>query len=229
MSKPVLATFDVESTGVSVEEDRIVTAVVGLMQSDGEWFSKRDFLINPGIEIPQGAIDVHGITNEIAATGSEPSEALSEIAGALLEWDIPVVIYNATFDTSMLDRELRRYDLPTIEWPKVIDPLVLDKEFDSYRRGSRKLVDTAAHYGITVDQSQAHDASYDCWLAGNIALKMRHKLHQIAPDGKIWPWLMDYQRHAKAGQSASLQEYFRKKDPEAIVDGSWPMKPFVVA
>lgn len=226
MTQPRLATFDVESTGVDIETDRIVTAVVGQMDAYGEWFSKAAWLVNPGIEIPQGAIDVHGITNEMAATGAEPREALAEILAKLVEYDVPVVIYNAAYDTSILDRELRRYDMPLMKWPMIIDPLVIDKAIDRYRKGSRKLVDVARHYGIEVDESKAHDAAYDCWLAGNLALKMRPTLHKLAPKEGLWPWLMDFQRHARDEQSASLQAYFRKKDPEAIVDPSWPMKPF---
>lgn len=48
-----LVCFDVESTGVSVEDDRIVQAFVGLMGMDGEWIEKREWLIDPGVEVPQ--------------------------------------------------------------------------------------------------------------------------------------------------------------------------------
>lgn len=57
--------FDTETTGVDVTTDRIVTAAL-VFREPGQEDKVMSWIINPGIEIPQGSIDVHGITNERA-------------------------------------------------------------------------------------------------------------------------------------------------------------------
>ncbi len=83
----------------------------------------------------------------------------------------------------------------------VIDPLVLDKALDRYRRGSRKLADVCAHYGITLDN--AHDASADTLAAIALARALARAYPQIA---RMTPQeLHEFQVKAKAEQAASLR------------------------
>lgn len=60
------AVFDLETTGADVAKDRIVSMAVSFLNPDGSRVDKYT-LVNPGITIPQGAIDVHGVTNEMVA------------------------------------------------------------------------------------------------------------------------------------------------------------------
>jgi hypothetical protein len=106
--------FDLETTGVDVENDRVVTAAI-IDIRPGEPVRTRTWLVNPGIDIPAGATAVHKITTEMArADGVHPSTALDEI---MLEIEtaiasgIPLVAMNASYDFTLLDRELLRYKL----------------------------------------------------------------------------------------------------------------------
>ena len=54
--------FDLETTGIDVEKDRVVTAHVGLLDADGREIAARDWLSDPGVPIPEGATAVHGVT-----------------------------------------------------------------------------------------------------------------------------------------------------------------------
>ena len=166
--RPVLG-FDTETTGVSVADDRIVTAALVLRGPAGP-DEVHTWLIDPGIEIPPNAAAIHGITTEYArAHGRPPATALAEIAGLLasaLSAGVPVVAYNAAFDLTILEAELQRHGLPTLterlghEVSPVIDPLVLDRHVDRYRRGKRKLVDLCAVYGVD-DSDGLHTAEVD--------------------------------------------------------------------
>jgi DNA polymerase-3 subunit epsilon len=102
---PLMA-YDVESTGVSVWDDRIVTACV-VEFHPGKRPAATTWLINPGIEIPAEAEAVHGISTAYAAEhGQDPAEALYEISGRLAVWmgrRFPVVAMNAAFDFSMTE------------------------------------------------------------------------------------------------------------------------------
>lgn len=161
-----LVGFDTETTGVDVGVDRIVTAAV--VRRVGGRAVARTWLIDPGVEIPAGATAVHGITTEHARThGGEPAGALEEIAdtlaGALTRGE-PVVAYNASYDLSLLDAELRRHGLRTLpqriarDVRVVIDPLVLDRWLDTYRAGKRRLGDLCAHYGVAPGTLHTADA-----------------------------------------------------------------------
>ena len=164
---PVLG-FDTETTGVDVTTDRVVTAAI--VRREGGRQAVSTWLIDPGVEIPEGAAAIHGITTEHArAHGREPVGALDEIArtlAAALLRDEPVVAYNASYDLSLLDAELHRHGLPTL--PErigrpvrvVIDPLVLDRHLDRYRRGKRRLGDLCEHYGVTASAA-LHAADVD--------------------------------------------------------------------
>ena len=161
--------FDTETTGVSTTADRIVTAA--LIRREGERVETRTWLIDPGVEIPARATEVHGITTEQArAEGVAPEGALEEIAVALAEAlaaDVPVVGFNVQYDLSILDAELARHGLPTLgeRLPggvrPVVDPLVLDRHLDKYRKGPRKLIDMCRIYVVPVDADSLHAADAD--------------------------------------------------------------------
>jgi DNA polymerase III subunit epsilon len=158
-----LCGFDIESTGVDPSVDRIVMASLVTVKS-GHPLAVRNWLVDPGVEIPAEATEVHGITTEHAKmSGRHPGEALSEIADCLTGatangW--PIVVFNAPFDLTMLHYELIRHcgTGRTIAYSSIIDPLVLDKRADRYRRGSRKLIDTCGHYGVRLVAAHSSEA-----------------------------------------------------------------------
>lgn len=238
---PLLA-FDVESTGVDVESDRIVTACVALIDGTGQRpVESMTWLINPGVDIPQGATDIHGITNEHAAQyGRSPGRCIPEIAERLAqlaaEHRAPIVAFNACYDLTILDRECRRNEVAGGVTTPVIDPFVLDKHVDQFRRGSRKLVDQCTHYGVRIDQ--AHDAAADAVAAARVAWKIAAQHPQIAEMGLRE--LHALQVKAKAEQDASFATYLRSqarqaKDVDEQIDlnrradgitGHWPVTPY---
>ena len=79
-----LATLDTETTGVDVENDRIVTAVLDVYDPHGRTASM-PLMLDPGIEIPEAATAVHGITTEQArADGIAPVTALSRLGKSVV-------------------------------------------------------------------------------------------------------------------------------------------------
>ena len=177
-----LACFDCETTGVQVETDRIVTATVGTLQPGTPTWKQsiRSWLINSGVDIPDEATAVHGITTVQAKKhGKEPPGALDIIAHDLARLflaRIPVVGTNVCFDFTILDRELRRHDLPTLDERigrsigPIVDVYVIDKWLDPYRKGGRKLTDLCAQYGVKIDG--AHDSAFDALAAARVAYRL---------------------------------------------------------
>lgn len=178
-----MCTFDVESTGVSVVNDRIVTASLVWVEP-GKQPTIETWLVNPGVEIPAEAQAVHGVSTERAmAEGVEPAGALDQIC-ASLAWavtnGVPVVAFNAAFDLTILDRDARRNDVqPLVERvdsvAPVVDPYVIDKHADPYRKGTRRLSDPkegglCEWYGAKMDG--AHDSTFDALAAARVAWRI---------------------------------------------------------
>lgn len=178
--------FDTETTGVDVDRDRIVTAALVRRTAAGTQVSR--WLIDPGVEIPAAATAVHGITTEHArAHGCAPREALDEIASELaaaVTRAEPVVAFNASYDLTLLDVELRRHRLPTLPdrlghpVRAVLDPLVLDRHLDRYRRGKRRLADVCAHYGVAAHG--LHSADADVVATLDVLAAMAQAFPQLA-------------------------------------------------
>jgi len=223
-----LGVFDLETTGVDVDTSRIVSACIAVLDDAGRVISRWDWLADPGIEIPEGASAVHGITTERARAEGRPATlVIAEIAQTLrvlFDSRIPVTVYNAPYDLTLLDRECRRHGLDALDdVAPVIDPLVIDKAVDRYRKGKRTLEVTAELYEVPLDD--AHDAGADAIAAGRVALALLRRypddldieLADLHGRQEVW--------HAE--QAASFQEYLRSKrgDDNYVADPSWPVKP----
>ena len=109
------ATFDLETTGVDVETARIVTASLLLLNPDGSVRRAGEWLADPGVEIPEAAAAVHGVTTEYARAHGQPAQQVVwELAGAIgsLFLDgVPVIAFNAAYDFSVLHHEMKRYSI----------------------------------------------------------------------------------------------------------------------
>ena len=173
-----LAVFDTETTGISPDTTRIVSAHLSVLDVHGNSLEPLDWLIDCGIEIPEQATAVHGITTErMRAEGAPAATSIEDIIqriNLLLSAGIAVVAYNAPYDFTILDREAKRYGLEPLSSPQpIIDPLIIDKQLDKFRKGKRTLEATAAVYGVTL--SSAHNASADAIAAGHIAQAIAKK------------------------------------------------------
>ena len=224
------AAFDTETTGVDVETDRIVTACVvqcggGQPTAPTPWLSDA-----AGVEIPAAATAVHGITTgQARAEGAPAAEVIEQIVATLsqaVQDGIPLVIANARFDLSLLDREARRHGVQPLtdivgDQLRVVDPFVLDKQADRFRKGKRTLEALCVHYQVRLDR--AHDAAADAIAAARVAWRigtMHARLAEMSLDD-----LHQAQIGWAAEQAVSLQRHLRTKDPAAVVEGAWPLIP----
>ncbi len=220
--------FDLETTGIDVTGDRVVTAHVGVLDGTGAVVQAQDWLADPGVEIPDAAAAVHGVTTEYArAHGRPAADVVAEVTAALralFEAGVPVVAYNAPYDFSLLAHECRRHGVAEIARPEpVIDPLVLDKALDRYRRGKRTLTAVAAHYAVALED--AHEAASDAVAAGRVALALAQRYATALPASAVE--LHTRQIGWARDQAESLTEYFvriGRIDPADTLDGSWPIR-----
>jgi DNA polymerase-3 subunit epsilon len=229
--RELLIGFDLETTGTDPREARIVTASV-IELKDGRTLGRREWLADPGVEIPADAVAVHGISNERAAAEGSPADRVADaIADVLVTYwrtGVPVVAYNAAFDLTLLSAELRRHGLPSLRErlgglgpAPVIDPYTVDRSVDRYRRGKRNLEAVCTEYGIALDS--AHDASADALAAARLACAIAERHPKVAALGPAELHRRQIQWYA--AWAADFQSFLRRKgDADAVVDGSWPLR-----
>jgi DNA polymerase-3 subunit epsilon len=223
--------FDLETTGTDPYEARIVTGAV-IEVRDGEPSGRREWLADPGVEIPADAVAVHGISNERAAAEGGPADRVADaIAGVLVDhWrtGVPVVAYNAAFDLTLLSAELRRYGLPSLrdrlggaDPAPVIDPYTIDRAVDRYRRGKRNLEAVCAEYGVAL--GTAHDATADALAAARLARAIAVRHPKVGALGAAELHRRQIEWYAE--WAADFQDFLRRKgDASAVVDGVWPLR-----
>jgi DNA polymerase-3 subunit epsilon len=217
------ATFDLETTGPNPLTARIVTASLILVAPDGEVLRHGEWLADPGVPIPEEATAVHGVSTERAqAEGAPVKQVAYELAsalGGLFSDGVPVFAFNASYDFTVLDRELKRHEMPPLNPYPVMDPLVLNKQVDKYHRGKRTLGVLTEEYGVVLEN--AHTSAADCLATERLATAMTAKFPQLATDsGALHRRQIEWARE----QAADLQQYFDKIGRQAKVNGEWPIR-----
>lgn len=222
--------FDVESTGTDVFNDRIVTATIPKV-INGEVADLRSWTINPGIAIPPAATAIHGITDADVADGMDPALGVADIADTvtgILRAGLPLVVFNAAYDLSILEVECRRHGIPGLDGVplhSVIDPMVLGKGMDMVNRRFRKgqnykLPSLCERYGVPFVES--HDATADATGTVLLAVAIANAETYLAQMGpaQIHQTQVTWRREMQH----SLRQYFDKNGIEHDgVDGSWPL------
>lgn len=188
--------------------------------------------MNPGISVPESATAVHGLTDEhLQLNGRWPAPVMEEVARALAEECAagrPLVVMNAPFDLTLLDRELKRHRASSLARYldgaplRVLDPRVLDKHLDRYRKGRRTLTDLCAHYGVELDS--AHDAAADALAALEVVRavgrRFAARLERLTPAE-----IHSLQTGWHAAQARGLQAWFTRNGTPETVDPAWPLRP----
>ena len=166
------AVIDFETTGLDPAVDRVLEMGV-VTFDDGVLTGSHNWLIHPGMPVPEEATKVHGITDEMLADQPRFERIWPEIQKHL-EGRLPVA-YNAGFDKKFLLAELERCGETTwgdhlppcmqadVEW---IDPLVWAREL--FPDVSGKLGEICKHLSIPLDE--AHRAANDAEATGRVLL-----------------------------------------------------------
>lgn len=219
------AAFDLETTGKDAHECRIVTAALLLIEPDGAVSRRWDWLADPGVEIPEGAAAIHGITTDHAREHGRPAaEVVAEIAAAvsdLLGRGIPVLAFNASYDFTVLAAEARRHGLAAPQAAPVLDPYVMHKHVRVRWRGKRTLVALSEAYGVVLDE--AHTSGADALAAEQVARCLAREFPELRQDAAS---LHQEQIRWSADQAAEFQDYLRRQrqDPSIVIDGAWPIR-----
>ena len=211
--------FDLETTSANPKEARIVTSA--LVRIDGRDVQKVEHLADPGIEIPQEATNVHGITTEKArAEGRPHEEVLKDTVEAIkAAWEdgLTLIVYNAAFDLTVLRSLTGDF---TVTGP-VYDPYVIDRVSDKWRKGKRTLGAVCEHYGVEL--GNAHEATADALAAARVAWKqVRQHYPNLAQMDENE--LMEFQAVKWYEDRVAFKKYLEGKGRDASdVSTAWPL------
>ena len=186
--KRPLATFDLETTGVNVAEDRIVEISIIKLNPDGTEETLTE-LVNPGIPIPIEASSVHGITNEKVT--DKPS--FKELASTIVDFigDADLSGYNCLkFDVPLLMEEFLRNDIDF----SMRNRKVVDVQNIFHRMEQRTLV-AAYKFYCNGDLTNAHSAEADTRATLDVLKAQVEKYEEL--DGNV-EMLSDFSKRGNA-------------------------------
>ena len=160
--------FDLETTGLSPESDRIVEVGAVKFDASGEILGEFERLVNPLRPSGAGARAVHGISDAELALAETAEVVLPEFVDFLGDPQRTTLLaHNASFDAGFLGRELARLGRP-IPGHAVVDTLALARRRWP-KMGSHRLGFLAQRLGL--DPLGPHRALADSrrvrglWLA----------------------------------------------------------------
>ena len=205
-------TFDLETTGVDVENARIVTACHALLRpAEPVWQQRIDsWLVAVEEDIPAEATAVHGITTEFAQDHGDPAEkvvsAIIDRIAETLAAGFPIVTMNGAYDFTILEREARRFGYWTGDTPgdfhPIVDVYVIDKWLDPYRPGSRKLEVLCAWYGAS--HAGAHDSTADALATARVAYRIASWCDRVRADQSTRDRFTEFLRSRDRGQPQEI-------------------------
>ena len=162
--------LDTETTGLEVGlGHRIIE--IGCVELVNRRLTGRNFhkYINPDREIDDGALEVHGITQEFLSDKPRFGDIWEEFR-EFFQGD-ELIIHNAPFDVAFLNHEIGLLDLglPSIEdQSSVIDSLVLAREKHPGQRNSLDAL--CRRYSIDNSQRVLHGALLDAEILSDVYL-----------------------------------------------------------
>jgi len=108
LNKPI-AFFDLETTGINIASDRIVEISILRVMPNGkeESYTQR---VNPIVEIPKEASDIHGITNDMLLNEPTFKEIAKKVNDFIAGCDLAGFNSNR-FDIPLLAEEMLRADV----------------------------------------------------------------------------------------------------------------------
>lgn len=164
--------LDTETTGLDpAEGHRIIE--IGCVELINRKLTGNHYhqYLNPEREVDPGAVEVHGITNEMLADkphfADVAAEFMAYIEGAQL------IIHNAPFDVGFIDHELRRLgnaESAVAEYCTVLDTLALARRLHP---GQKNTLDALCkRYAVDNSQRALHGALLDAEILADVYLAM---------------------------------------------------------
>ncbi len=164
--------LDTETTGLEALQDHRIIEI-GCVEMVNRRLTGNTYqqYLNPEREIDQGALEVHGISNEQLAD----KPLFAEVAADFLEFvqGAELIIHNAPFDVGFINHELMRKPLSLGKLEQrctIIDTLLMAREKHPGQRNSLDAL--CKRYDIDNSQRELHGALLDAQILADVYLAM---------------------------------------------------------
>ncbi len=161
--------LDTETTGLDVTRNHKIIEI-GCIELFDRKFTGNKFhqYLNPMREIDQGAISVHGITNEFL----KDKPLFCDIKDDLLDFinDSELIIHNAPFDIGFLEYEFKKanHKIEIADICKIFDTLVFARKLHPGQKNSLDAL--CKRYGVDNSSRDFHGALLDAKILGDVYL-----------------------------------------------------------
>lgn len=153
LTKPIVF-FDLETTGINIAKDRVVEISILKVFPNGNEES-RTWLVNPEIEIPKEASDIHGITNEKVVSEPTFKELAHNISELIKGCDLAGFNSNR-FDIPLLAEEMLRAGIDfDMKGRVAVDVQVI------YHKKEQRTLSAAYQFYCDKNLENAHSAEAD--------------------------------------------------------------------
>lgn len=203
LQRPI-AFFDLETTGINLQTDRIVEIAILKINPDGseQLFLK---LVNPEMPIPAQATAVHNITDEMVADKPTFKQLVPEVLEFIHNCDLAGYNINR-FDVPLLAEECYRsgYDL-MIDSRKMVDVQVI------FHKMEERTLKAAYKFYCQKDLVDAHSAEADTKATYEILLAQLNHYPHLATNVEELAEFTSYRK------TPDLENKFRFDEQEQIV------------
>jgi len=155
VSKDTFICLDCESTGLNVEQDRIIEIALVKFTFEKKIIESFETLINPECIIPEEAKAIHNISYSMVENKPLIQEILPQIFNMLDSY--PIVGHGISFDINLIKHEAKRTKVPCNLKNTLIDTLRLARLYGNSPINSLEKLREHFH----IEQTKAHRAMND--------------------------------------------------------------------
>ena len=193
LSKPIVF-FDLETTGINIANDRIVEISILKVFPNGNKESKT-WLVNPVIEIPKEASDIHGITNEQVVNEPTFNELAEQVSKIIEGCDLAGFNSNR-FDIPLLAEEMLRANVNfDMKNRNAIDVQVI------FHKKEERTLSAGYKFYCQKDLENAHSAEADTLATYEILKAQLEKYEDLENDVQF---LDTFSTHVKRADFAGF-------------------------
>ncbi len=164
--------LDTETTGLEPSEGHRIIEI-GCVEMVNRRLTGNNFhrYLQPDREIDNGAIEVHGITNEFLADKPRFADVVEEFLAFVKGAEL--IIHNAAFDVGFINHELQRVNAAfgrIEDHCAVLDTLIMARKMHPGQRNSLDAL--CKRYEIDNSHRELHGALLDAEILGDVYLAM---------------------------------------------------------
>jgi DNA polymerase-3 subunit epsilon len=161
--------LDTETTGLNcLGGDRIIE--IGCIELMNHLPTGRTYhqYVNPEHEVAEGALRVHGLTNEFLSK----FPVFADVADSFLDFigDAPLIIHNADFDMGFLNAELARLQRIALESARAVDTVRMART--KFPGAQASLDALCRRFQVDNSDRQLHGALKDADLLAQVYLEL---------------------------------------------------------